>query len=53
MDKKMENDMETLGPFKGVYGYVTPTMENQTLELPSEGFWDVLRRMKNQMDQGM
>ena len=29
MEKKMENEMETLGPFKGVYRDITPIMENQ------------------------
>ena len=29
MEKKMENEMETLGPFKGVYKDITPIMENQ------------------------
>ena len=29
MDKKMENEMETLGPFKGVYRENTSIMENQ------------------------
>ena len=24
MEKKMENEMETLGPFKGVYRDITP-----------------------------
>ena len=29
MEKKMENEMETLGPIKGVYRDITPIMENQ------------------------
>ena len=29
MEKKMENEMETLGPFKGVYRDITAIMENQ------------------------
>ena len=29
MEKKMENEMETLGPLKGVYRDITPIMENQ------------------------
>ena len=30
MEKKMENEMETLGPFKGVYRDITPNiMENE------------------------
>ena len=29
MEKKLENEMETLGPFKGVYRDITPIMENQ------------------------
>ena len=29
MEKKMENGMETLGPFKGVYMNIIPIMENQ------------------------
>ena len=29
MGKKMENEMETLGPLKGVYRDITPIMENQ------------------------
>ena len=29
MEKHMENEMETLGPFKGVYRDNTPMMENQ------------------------
>ena len=29
MEKKMENEMETLGPFKGVCRDITPIMENQ------------------------
>ena len=29
MEKQMENEMETLGPFKGVYRDITPIMENQ------------------------
>ena len=26
MEKKMENEMETLGPFKGVYREITPNI---------------------------
>ena len=29
MEKKMETEMETLGPFKGAYRENTPIMENQ------------------------
>ena len=29
MEKKMENQMEALGPCKGVYRDITPIMENQ------------------------
>ena len=29
MEKNMENEMETLGPFKGAFSDITPTMENQ------------------------
>ena len=29
MEKKMENEMETLGPFKGAYRDIPPRMENQ------------------------
>ena len=29
IEKKMENEMETLGPFKGIYRDSTPMMENQ------------------------
>ena len=28
MEKNMDNEMETLGPFKGVYSDLTPIMEN-------------------------
>ena len=34
MEKKMENEMETLGPFKGVYRDIAPIMEN-----PMERTW--------------
>ena len=29
MEKKMENEMETLGPLKGICRDITPIMENQ------------------------
>ena len=29
MEKKMENGMETLSPFKGYVGLLLPIMENQ------------------------
>ena len=32
MENQMENEMETLGPFKGVYRDITPIMENQMEE---------------------
>ena len=41
MEKKMENEMETLGPFKGVYRDITPTMENQ-----------MEKKMENEMETG-
>ena len=31
MEKKMENEMETQSPFKGVYRDLTPIMENRIL----------------------
>ena len=41
MEKKMENEMETLGPFKGVYRDITPIMENQ-----------MEKKMENEMETG-
>ena len=38
----MENDMETLGPFKGVSRDITPIMENQ---------WE--KNMENEMETGI
>ena len=29
MEKKMENEMETLRPLEGIYRDITPIMENQ------------------------
>ena len=49
MEKKMENEMETLGPFKGVYRDITPIMENQMekkMENEMEGvviYWGLSR----------
>ena len=42
MEKKMENEMETLGPFKGVYRDITAIMENQ-----------MERKMENEMETGI
>ena len=44
MEKEMENDMETLGPFKGqgVYRDITPLMENQ-----------MEKKMENEMETGI
>ena len=42
MEKKMENEMETLGPFKGVYRENTPIMENQ-----------MEKNMENEMETGV
>ena len=42
MEKKMENEMETLGPFKGVYRDITPIMENQ-----------MEKKMENDMETGI
>ena len=42
MEKKMENEMETLGPFKGVYRDITPIMENQ-----------MEKKMENEMETGI
>ena len=42
MEKKMENEMETLGPFNGVYTDITPTMENQ-----------MEKNMENEMEAGI
>ena len=38
----MENEMETLGPFKGVYRDITPIMENQ-----------MEKKMENEMESGI
>ena len=54
MEKKMDNDMETLGPFKGVYRDITPIMENQmekTMENDMEagiieGLYSVVRAVR-------
>ena len=42
MEKKMENEMETLGPFKGVYRDITAIMENQ-----------MEKKMENEMEAGV
>ena len=42
MEKNMENEMETLGPFKGVYRDITPIMENQ-----------MEKNMENEMEAGI
>ena len=42
MEKKMENEMETLGPVKGVYRDITPIMENQ-----------MEKKMENEMETGV
>ena len=42
MEKKMENEMETLGPFKGIYRDLTPIMENQ-----------MKKKMENEMETGV
>ena len=42
MEKNMENEMETLGPFKWVYRDITPIMENQ-----------MEKKMKNEMETGV
>ena len=62
MEKNMENDMETLGPLKGVCGDITPIMENQ-MEKKMEKLngncnvgdqkGNIIPIMENQMDKKM
>ena len=42
MEKKMENEMETLGSLTGVYTGITPIMENQ-----------MAKKMENEMETGV
>ena len=42
MEKKMENEMETLNPFKGYIGMLLPVMENQ-----------MEKKMENEMETGV
>ena len=42
MEKKMENEMETLNPFKGYIGMLLPIMENQ-----------MEKKMENEMETGI
>ena len=39
MEKKMENEMDTLGALKGVYRDINPIMENQ-MEKSMEDDWE-------------
>ena len=43
MEKKMGNEMEALGPSKGVYTDTAPTMENQVQKkMERDGNWHYL-----------
>ena len=42
MEKKMENEMETLGPLRGYIGILLPIMENQ-----------MEKKMENEMETGV
>ena len=42
MERKMENEMETLNPFKGYIGMLPPIMENQ-----------MEKKMENEMETGV
>ena len=60
MEKKMENEMETLGPFKGVYRDITAIMENQMeIELDAAracsehgGHYQMEQKMEHEMETG-